>query len=148
MCLLCHVTQIVATRGQTVPAAEEMADAAPPPPPSSSSPPPSSPLPSSPPPSSSSSSAASPSKGWKEFHQSIGRPVFCSEQLVAEQCLPFLRSSAIMFHFVTGVAFPSLDDVYDNYAEACVWLRYVGVDTIDQLVRQFASWSYSPSNLI
>jgi len=136
MCLLCHVTQIVATRGQTVPAAEEMADAAPPPPPSSSSPPPSSPLPSSPPPSSSSSSAASPSKGWKEFHQSIGRPVFCSEQLVAEQCLPFLRSSAIMFHFVTGVAFPSLDDVYDNYAEACVWLRYVGVDTIDQLVQE------------
>ena len=120
MCLLCHVTQIVVTRGQTVPVAEEMADAA------SSSSSSSSPM----------AATASHSEGWREFHQSIGRPVFCSEQLVAELCLPFLRSSAIMFHFVTGVAFPSLDDVYDNYAEACVWLRYVGVETIDQLVRE------------
>ena len=121
MCLLCHVTQIVVTRGETAPAAEEMADAS----------------------SSSSSSSSTHSEGWKEFHQLIGLPVLCSEQLVAELCLPFLRSSAIMFHFVTGVAFPSLDDVYDNYAEACVWLRYVGVDTIGQLVRaQFFSFIF------
>ncbi len=78
-------------------------------------------------------------EAWKEFNQSLGSSTVLSERFVSEQCLPFLRSSAILFHFVTGVIFPKLDDVYDNYSESLVWLRYLGVESIGKLVQE--SWS-------
>lgn len=71
---------------------------------------------------------------WRLFHQSLHRQVR-SEKWVTEQCLPFLRSSAILFHFITSVPFPKLDDAYDNYAEAGLWLRYMGVESLEQLVK-------------
>lgn len=76
--------------------------------------------------------------GWKEFHQIISKEIR-SEKYVADLSLPFLRSSAIFFHFITGVQFPALDDVYDNYGEALLWLRYLGVECIEKLVQE--SWA-------
>ena len=75
------------------------------------------------------------SDSWRELHQIMGRPMRC-EKMVAEQCLPFLRSSAIMFHFITAVSLPKLDDIYDNFGEACVWLRYLGVESLSQVVQE------------
>ena len=79
------------------------------------------------------------SDSWKELHQMLGRQTIHSERFVSEQCMPFLRSSAILFHFITGIPFPKLDDVYDNYGEALVWMRYLGVESVDKLIQE--SWS-------
>lgn len=72
-------------------------------------------------------------EAWSAFHKALGREIR-SEKWVTEQCLPFLRSSAILFHFITSVPFPKLDDAYDNFAEAGLWLRYLGVESLEQLV--------------
>jgi len=96
--LLCHVTQIVATA--TRPDAMEL-------------------------------DQAEVKTEWSQYIESVTGNVSSShpsEQWVTEQCLPFLRSSAILFHFSTSVPFPKLDDAYDNWAEAALWLRYLGVE--------------------
>lgn len=78
------------------------------------------------------------------YHQLLDRPVY-SEKWVTEQCLPFLRSCAILFHFITAVPFPKLDDAYDNFAEAGLWLRYLGVESLEQLVAD--SWAKQLTSL-
>ncbi|XP_057372526.1 E3 ubiquitin-protein ligase UBR2-like isoform X1 [Daphnia carinata] len=119
LCLFCHVTQIAATMA---PASEHMDMDQP----------------------SCSASTFTTSESWQTYLQVLGRPDIAShanptEQWVTEQCLPFLRSSAILFHFITNIPYPKLDDAYDNYAEAVLWLRYLGVESLSQLVSE--SWS-------
>lgn len=81
---------------------------------------------------------AAPSDAWKRFLQICGRAddAGFTEKWTTEQSLPFLRSSAILFHFITSIPFPKLDDAYDNFAEAVLWLRYLGVESIAHLVAQ------------
>ena len=78
------------------------------------------------------------SDSWKRFLQTCGREnvVRFTEQWATEQSLPFLRSSAILFHFITSVPFPKLDDAYNNFDEAVLWLRYLGVESIGNVVEQ------------
>jgi E3 ubiquitin-protein ligase UBR2 len=92
-------------------------------------------------PSCSSSSTFATSESWQSYLQLLGRPnvTLTTEKWVTEQCLPFFRSSAILFHFITNIPYPKLDDAYDNYAEAVLWLRYMGVESLDQLVSE--SWA-------
>lgn len=90
---------------------------------------------------SSSTFTTSASESWQTYLQLLGRPDVAShtnhtEKWVTEQCLPFFRSSAILFHFITNIPYPKLDDAYDNYAEAVLWLHYLGVESLSQLVSE------------
>lgn len=116
LCLFCHVTQIAATMA---PASDDMDMDQP----------------------SCSSSTFATSESWQSYLQLLGRPdvTLTTEKWVTEQCLPFFRSSAILFHFITNIPYPKLDDAYDNYAEAVLWLRYLGVESLGQLVSE--SWA-------
>lgn len=121
LCLFCHVTQIAATMA---PASEHMDMDQPS--------------------CSSSTFTTSASESWQTYLQLLGRPDVAShtnhtEKWVTEQCLPFFRSSAILFHFITNIPYPKLDDAYDNYAEAVLWLHYLGVESLSQLVSE--SWT-------
>lgn len=94
----------------------------------------------------SSTFTTSASESWQTYLQLLGRPDVAThtnhtEKWVTEQCLPFFRSSAILFHFITNIPYPKLDDAYDNYAEAVLWLRYLGVESLSQLVSE--SWAKS-----
>lgn len=83
-------------------------------------------------------SSSTTSESWQSYLQLLGcrDGAQTTEQWVTEQCLPFLRSSAILFHFITNIPCPKLDDAYDNYAEAGLWLRYLGVESLGQLVSE------------
>lgn len=87
------------------------------------------------------------SESWQNYLQMLGHRdvAHTTEKWVTEQCLPFLRSSAILFHFITNIPCPKLDDAYDNYAEAVLWLRYLGVESLGQLVSE--SWARQVSSI-
>ena len=91
--------------------------------------------------------SCSASESWQSYLQLLGcrDAAQTTEQWVTEQCLPFLRSSAILFHFITNIPCPKLDDAYDNYAEAGLWLRYLGVESLGQLVSE--GWAKQVSSL-